>query len=110
MLAREQRGCQPDCLVLSTVSAEAEGLLQWPSALCNATWLSAQSRADRYPESIVWRCLQLAGPWLQVLSGGQDGAVCVWEVQQQRLLARQSIAAARVPIRESAHQPHRMLA
>ena len=53
---------------------------------------------------------QVAGPMLQVLSGGQDGAVCVWEVQQQRLLARQSIAAAHVPICESANQTHGLLA
>lgn len=54
-------------------------------------------------EETVWPCLYLASHWLQVLSGGQDGAVCVWEVQQQRLLARQSIAAAHVPICESVH-------
>ena len=99
--------------MLSTDSAGAEGLLQWLSAHCRATWLSAQSRAsaeDKTSKSTLWRYLQLAGPWLQVLSGGQDGAVCVWEVQQQRLLARQSIAAAHVPIRESANQTHSMSA
>ena len=39
--------------------------------------------------------------WLQVVSGGQQGGVCIWEVHQQKLLARQRIDTGPSPISES---------